>query len=71
MNLSNPTIGAEFPWRVAQKCDGGACVRIGSTGEMIVLGDSKNPGGPVLCYTGAAWKEFVRGVKAGVFDNLV
>jgi Domain of unknown function (DUF397) len=46
-------------------------VRIASSGETIVVGDSKNPDGPVLAYTGAAWKEFVRDVKNGVFDELV
>jgi Domain of unknown function (DUF397) len=70
MNSSNPLSSPDFSWRTAKKCDGGACVRVGFTGKMIVVGDSKNPGGPVLFYTDAAWQEFVKGAKNGAFDKL-
>ena len=37
---------------------------------MIALGDSKNPGGPVLSYTRAEWETFVAGIKRGEFDDI-
>jgi hypothetical protein len=36
----------------------------------VEVGDSKNPGGPVLTYTAAEWEAFLRGVKRGEFDGL-
>jgi hypothetical protein len=37
---------------------------------MIILRDSKEPAGAVLRYTGAEWRAFISGVKAGDFDGL-
>jgi hypothetical protein len=37
---------------------------------MILLGDSKNPDGPVLSYTRAEWEAFVTGIKRGEFDSI-
>jgi len=70
MKSSNPPRGAELPWRIARSCDGGACVRVAPSGEMVVIGDSKNPDGPVLFYPAAAWNRFVRDVKNGAFDHF-
>jgi hypothetical protein len=43
---------------VAKKTDGGRVVR-----------DSKNPQGPTLDFTPSEWSAFVKGAKAGEFDN--
>jgi hypothetical protein len=43
---------------VAKKTDGGRVVR-----------DSKNPQGPTLDFTPGEWSAFVKGAKAGEFDN--
>jgi Domain of unknown function (DUF397) len=38
---------------------------------MIMIGDTKNPGGPVLSYSRAEWDAFVAGIRQGDFDDLV
>jgi predicted secreted Zn-dependent protease len=58
-------------WRTALSCNGGTCVKVAVIGQMILIGDSKAPNGPVLSYTSAEWREFVLGVKNGDFDDLV
>ncbi|HBW18308.1 MAG: DUF397 domain-containing protein [Streptosporangiaceae bacterium] len=64
-----PTLG-ELSWRVARHCDAGNCVRVAPSGNMIVVGDSKNPEGPTLAYDRAEWKTFVEGIRQGDFDDL-
>jgi predicted secreted Zn-dependent protease len=58
-------------WRTAFSCNGGTCVKVAAVGQMIFLGDSKLPDGPILSYTSAEWHEFVAGVKNGDFDDLI
>lgn len=58
-------------WRTALSCNGGTCVKVAAAGQMIVVGDSKTPNGPILSYTSAEWREFVSGVKNGDFDDLI
>ena len=65
-----PTRLGELSWRVARRCNAGNCVRVASSGETILIGDSKSPDGPVLAYTQSEWLTFVEGVKQGDFDNL-
>ena len=67
--LKPPTV-AELNWQVAQKCNGGACIRVASHGEQIVIGDSKNPGGPILTYSRSEWTAFVDGIREGDFDRI-
>jgi len=38
---------------------------------MIVMRNSREPHGRVLHHTVEEWQSFVRGVKAGEFDDLV
>ena len=64
------TLG-QLSWRTALRCNGGDCVRIAPSGEMIVIGDSKNPDGPFLKYSRAEWKTFVEGIRQGDFDDLL
>ncbi len=68
------TVTSEFSqvsWRVAQLCNGGACVRIAQSGDLVLVGDSKNPGGPVLAYSRDEWRAFVEGVRQGDFDDIL
>jgi Domain of unknown function (DUF397) len=58
-------------WRTARNCEGGACVRVAAIRDMILVGDSKDPGGAPLAYPRAAWRKFVQGIKEGSFDGLV
>jgi predicted secreted Zn-dependent protease len=58
-------------WRTALSCNGGACVQVAATEHAILIGNTRQPGGPVLSYTPDEWHEFVAGVKKGDFDDLV
>jgi hypothetical protein len=61
----------ELSWRVARLCNGGACVRVAANGDMVLVGDSKNPDGPVLSYSRPEWLAFVAGIRQGDFDDLL
>lgn len=63
--LSEPT------WRTVRSCDGGACVQVAASGPMILIADSKTPGGPALSYTVDEFREFIIGAKNGDFDDLI
>ena len=58
-------------WHTALSCDGGACVQVAADDHSILIGNSRQPGGPVLEYTPAEWHEFVAGIKKGDFDDLL
>ena len=58
-------------WRTSLSCNGGACVTVATKGRMILIGDSKSPGGPVLTYTANEWRDFLTGAKNGDFDDLI
>jgi hypothetical protein len=38
---------------------------------MILIADSKTPGGPALSYTVDEFREFIIGAKNGDFDDLI
>jgi Domain of unknown function (DUF397) len=65
----DPSALGLLSWRVARTCQGGSCVRVAPSNGMILIGDTKNPGG-VLTYTASEWQEFVAGIKRGDFDDL-
>lgn len=67
---SKPPTMEEFSWRTALACNGGQCVRVASAGDQIVIGDSKNPRGPVLTYSRDEWNAFVHGIIQGDFNGL-
>ena len=74
----------QITWRKSSYSgSGGQCVEMaglpglagpgaGSSPESLAMTvavrDSKNPTGPVLTFTAAAWQAFVTGVKNGEFD---
>lgn len=47
----------------------GNCVEVADLNRAVEVRDSKNPGAPALACTPAAWRIFVRHVKAGHFDT--
>lgn len=67
--LIPPTLGS-LSWRVARTCDGGNCVRVASSADQIVIGDSKDPDGPLLFCSRAGWAAFVDGIRDGRHDAL-
>jgi len=53
-------------WKKSSFSDpnGGNCVEAQQpSGEAVQVRDSKNPGGPVLSVTAAAWMSFIAGVR--------
>jgi Domain of unknown function (DUF397) len=70
MENSDPPGSDGLPWRVSRYCASGECVRVAPTAEMVILGDSKNPSGPVLSYTKSEWNSFISRARLGEFDNL-
>lgn len=56
-------------WRKATFCASGECVEITKRNEKIILRDSAKRRGHVH-YSTEEWRAFVRGVKAGEFDDL-
>ena len=57
-------------WRVARRCDSGACVEIGTLGESVLVRSSVDADGIYVTLSREEWREFVAGVKDGDFDGL-
>jgi hypothetical protein len=49
---------------------GNNCVEVAIAGAAVAVRDSKNPDGPVLRFTSAAWESFVGDAKSGDFDPV-
>jgi len=62
--------GRQAAWRRASFCASGECVEVAQQNGMIFMRDSKEPDARALQYTTEEWRSFVRGVKAGEFDDL-
>ncbi|MFC4032119.1 DUF397 domain-containing protein [Streptomyces polygonati] len=43
----------------------GECVEVAITGDHVAMRDSKDPDGPALVFTAAAWSTFVGGAANG------
>ncbi len=48
----------------------GGCVEVAFKDDAVAVRDAKNRDQAPLLFTRAEWKAFVRGVKAGEFDQL-
>ena len=70
MSASTPPSLGSLAWRVAKNCDAGSCVKVARSSELVLIGDTKNPDGPVLSYTRAEWTAFAEGIRQGDFDDL-
>lgn len=67
MNQSSPS---GLDWRVSSACEGGACIMVAGHDDIVLLGNTNEPGGPVLSYTKTEWREFLAGVKLGDFEGI-
>ena len=56
-------LGNVSKWRKSSRCDGGACIEIAVQGDAILLRSSDGPGGPILAFTPAAWRDLIAGLK--------
>ena len=57
MNLTRGRNG--LTWRTALNCNGGTCVQVAATEYAVLLGDSRQPNGPVISYTQDEWHAFI------------
>jgi len=62
---------ADIPWRTAVKSGASNCVQVARHDGVIMVADSKHPGGLVLSYTLQEWDAFLDGAKKGEFDDLL
>ncbi len=61
---------ARAAWRKATASNGASgCVEVAHLESWTVVRDSKNPDGPVHCYTPHEWACFLTGAHAGEFDR--
>ena len=70
MQLSKPVAPEPLTWRIARRCNGGACIRVALSSNMIVISDAREPDGPFLAYSQDEWKQFVEAVRLGHFDEV-
>jgi Domain of unknown function (DUF397) len=57
-------------WSVSSTCDGGQCIRVARQGEVVIIGSTSDPRGPVSEFTVAEWRHFLAGAKLGDFDGI-
>jgi hypothetical protein len=42
----------------------GDCVEVAELAELVAMGDSKDPAGPILLFTQVEWRAFLSAVRA-------
>ena len=60
----------DLEWRVSRTCETGACISVARKGELVLIGNTANPAGPVAEYSVDEWRHFIAGVKLGDFDRI-
>ena len=68
--MVNPPVPSGAAWRKSSysNANGGDCIEVADGFvNLIPVRDSKDPCGPTLTFTAAAWASFVAEVKAGAF----
>lgn len=60
--MSNPT-GAVWRKSMRSSGNGGNCVEAANVGRTVAVRDSKNPQGPQLAISPAAWRAFARSIR--------
>lgn len=66
----NSSTSENIAWRISRTCDGGVCVGVARRGESVLIGNTKNPDGPVCEFTASEWRQFLAGAKLGDFDEI-
>ena len=70
MSLDGARRTGQPSWRRASFCASNECVEVTQRNGMIVMRNSKEHSGRVLHYSTEEWQSFIRGVKAGEFDDF-
>ena len=69
--MSGTDCSEDVLWRTAAKSSGGNCVQVARRDAIIMVADSKQPGGPILSYTIQEFDAFLDGAKKGEFDDFL
>ena len=67
---SRKSTAGDLDWRVSRTCDNGQCIKVARAGELVVIGNTTKPEGPVSEFTVDEWRHFLAGVKLGDFDGI-
>jgi hypothetical protein len=57
-------------WRKSTRSGTNGCVEVALVDNQVAVRDSKDRGGSVLVFTAHEWASFLRGVRAGEFDQV-
>jgi Domain of unknown function (DUF397) len=60
---------AQIVWRRPRACANSECVEVAALADEVAMRCSRSPD-LVLTFTKAEWGEFLRGAKAGDFDEV-
>jgi hypothetical protein len=61
---------AQAVWRRPRACATSECVEVAALDGEVAVRSSRSPD-VVLTFTKTEWREFLRGAKAGDFDDVV
>jgi hypothetical protein len=68
MHAGYMDVGGSGRWVKSSFSGADTCVEV-RFGELVRVRNSRDPGGPVVTFTGPEWVAFVAGVRAGEFDG--
>jgi len=60
----------DLDWRVSRTCDNGACIKVARIGDVVLIGNTTSPEGPLSEFTIEEWRHFLAGAKLGDFDGI-
>lgn len=57
-------------WHKGRPCESGACIEAAAVDDAVMIRSTANPGRTPLTMSRDEWREFLAGVKDGLFDGL-